>query len=95
MRPRVGATAWRSFDRRDRRAIRARLAAGATLRCPRCAGLLEARPMSRLRAVLPAGASAYDLDCRACRQFLPLIEHTPRSLHQVRLRRLLAAVLRA
>ncbi len=51
--------------------------------------------MSRLRAVLPAGASAYDLDCRACRQFLPLIEHTPRSLHQVRLRRLLAAVLRA
>lgn len=95
MRPRVGATAWRSFDRRDQRAIRTRLAAGATLRCPRCAGLLEARPASRLRPVIPAGASAYDLDCRACRQFLPLIEHTPRSLRLLRLRRLVAAVLRA
>ena len=95
MRPRVGAMAWRSFDRRDQRAIRARLAAGATLRCPRCGGLLEARPASRLHAVLPAGASAYDLDCRTCRQFLPLIEHTPESLRLLRLRRLVAAVRRA
>jgi len=95
MRPRVGGTAWRSFDRRDQRAIRARLAAGATLRCPRCAGLLEARPASRLRAVLPAGVRGYDLDCRTCRQFLPLIQHTPQSLRVLRLRRLVAAVRRA
>ncbi|MFO7259916.1 MAG: hypothetical protein DIU52_002090 [bacterium] len=95
MRPRVGATAWRSFDRRDQRAIRARLAAGAPLRCPRCAGLLEARPTSRLLAVLPSGARGYDLDCRSCHQFLPLIEHTPQSLRLLRLRRLVAAVRRA
>ncbi|HEY8469576.1 MAG TPA: hypothetical protein VIL18_08035 [Longimicrobiales bacterium] len=95
MRPRVGALAWRSFDRRDQAAIQAQLSAGAAPHCPRCESLLEARPASRMRASLPAGALAYDLDCRACRLFLPLVRQTPASLRVERLRRLAAAVLRA
>jgi hypothetical protein len=87
--------AWRSFDRRDQGAIQAQLSAGVAPCCPRCEGVLEARPVSRIRAALPAGARAYDLDCRACHLFLPVIRHTPNSLRIERLRRLAAAVLRA
>ncbi|MBI4408731.1 MAG: hypothetical protein HY561_03425 [Gemmatimonadetes bacterium] len=95
MRPGPRRSAWRSFTGRQRRAIQAQLAQRTDARCPCCGELLEARPNTRLRAVLPSGCGGFDLDCRPCRRFHPLILHTPRSLYLARLQRLASAVLRA
>lgn len=37
-------------------------------------------------------AIGYDLECRSCRRFRPVIQHTDRSLRLLRMRRLAAAV---
>lgn len=86
---------WRQYDRRQRGMIQAQVARGATPSCPSCGGPLEANLGTRLRAVLPAGADGYDLDCRTCRRFQPRVRHTTGSLYLLRMRRLAAAVLRS
>jgi Na+/proline symporter len=71
------------------------LATGGEPACPRCDGVLEAQPTTRLVTILPRGASGFDLDCRTCRRFYARIRHSPASLRSLRLRRFAAAVLRA
>jgi hypothetical protein len=84
--------AWRVFAARDGRCIELQLQQGESPCCPRCGGVLEARPSSRLRRDLPLGASAHDLDCRGCRRFWSMVRHTERSLRIVRMRRFVAAL---
>lgn len=86
---------WRQFNHWDRGAIEHQIAHGPDSYCPCCAGPLEARPRTRLAAVLPGDVRGYDLDCRRCRRFHPRIRHTAHSLYMLRIRRLAAAVLRA
>ena len=86
------STAWRAFDSRDTRQIDEQLRAGARPCCPGCSALLEARPDTRLRPYLVLDSTGYDLECRGCRRFRTVVRHTERSLHLVRLRRLVAAV---
>ncbi|HEX6940865.1 MAG TPA: hypothetical protein VF158_15720 [Longimicrobiales bacterium] len=95
MRSGMRTRTWRQFGPRDRCSIRLRLRRDQFLDCPQCGGPLEARPTTRLAAVLPPGAEGFDLDCRGCRRFHPVVRHTPESLYFMRLRRLAAAVLRA
>lgn len=95
MRSGMRSRTWRQFGPRDRSSIRLQLRRGLHLDCPHCGGPLEAQPTTRLAAILPPGASGFDLDCRACRRFHPRIRHTAESLYFLRLRRLAAAVLRA
>ena len=95
MQGRRRTSSWRQFNQRDRGAIESQLAHGSGACCPCGGGPLEARPGTRLAAVLPGGVRGTDLDCRACRRFHPRIRHTPHSLYMLRLRRLAAAVLRA
>lgn len=95
MRPRLSRRTWTRFGWRDRSVIEARLDAGPTATCPRCGGPLEARPGTRLSAVLPGGVAGYDLDCRGCRHFHPRLFHSHRSLYLLRMRRLAAAVARS
>lgn len=95
MGPRAQRRTWRSFGRREARVVRAQLATDRDARCPRCSTPLEARPSTRLKAVLPDGADGYDLDCRQCRQFFPRVRHTDRSLYLLRMQRLAAAIRRA
>jgi len=95
MRRRNHCRAWRAFSGRDRPSILAQLAAGLRPHCPRCGTALEARPTTRLTAVLPRGTTGSDLECRPCRQFLARVRHTPASLYFLRIRRLAAAVTRA
>lgn len=95
MRPGLQRRTWRTFDRRETAHIRARLEAGERATCPRCGTLLEAKPTTRMRAVLPGGARGHDLDCRECRRFFPDVWHTHRSLYHLRIRRIAAAVLNA
>ena len=95
MRCRRGGRTWRSFNHRQRALIDAQLAAGDVLRCPDCACVLEAEPSTRLTAVLPRGATGFDLACRQCRRFLARVYHSTASRKGERLRRLAAAVLRA
>lgn len=94
MRPRLHSRTWTRFGRRDRSAIEAQLARGPGSQCPRCGGPLEARPNTRLSAVLPGGINGFDLDCRGCRQFHSRIFHTPHSRYLLRLKRLVAAIQR-
>jgi hypothetical protein len=54
--------------------------------------VLEARPDTRFRRCLVLDATGYDLDCRGCRRFWCVVQHTPRSLRLIRMRRLVAAV---
>lgn len=54
--------------------------------------MLEARPDTRFRRCLVLDATGYDLDCRGCRRFWCVVQHTPRSLRLIRMRRLVAAV---
>ncbi len=95
MRSGMRSRTWRQFGRRGRHAIHHQLTRGLRLHCPHCDGPLEAQPTTRLTAVLPPGATGFDLDCRACRRFHPQVRHSPESLYFLRLRRLAAAVLRA
>jgi ribosomal protein S27AE len=95
MRPRLHSRTWTRFGRRDRYLIEAQLLQGPESFCPRCGATLEARPGTRLSAVLPGAVSGFDLDCRDCRQFHPRLSHSPRSLYLLRLRRLAAAVSRS
>lgn len=83
---------WRTFERREGRTIDRQLREAAFPCCPCCGSLLEARPTTRLRRVLPLGATGYDLDCRECRRFWCVVRHTARSLRLLRMRRLVAAV---
>lgn len=95
MRPRVQRRTWKAFGGRDGAVIRDQLAGGGHALCPRCGGLLEARPGTRLTAMLPDGANGYDLECRGCRRFLPRVQHSRTSLYHLRIRRLARAILRA
>lgn len=95
MRSGTRSRTWRRFGRRDRHAIHLQLDRGLHPRCPACDAPLEARPTTRLRAVLPPGATGFDLECRHCRRFHPRVRYSPESLYFLRVRRLAAAVLRA
>ena len=86
---------WRRFGPLERARIERQLALQGEARCPYCGGALLERTNTRLAAVLPTGAGGLDLDCRGCRRFHALVQHTPRSLYLLRLQRLAAAVLRA
>ena len=86
--------AWRSFDGRDRAAVRAQLKQAEYAACPRCGDCLEARPETRLAALLPSGASGHDLECRRCRRFYARVTLTERSRYHLRIRRLARAVMR-
>lgn len=83
---------WRAFRACDGTQIDRILACGAHPHCPCCGLVLEARPGTRLARSLPLDATGYDLDCRGCRRFLPVVRHTLRSLRLVRMRRFVAAV---
>lgn len=95
MRPRLHGRTWIRFGRRDRCLIEAQLLQGPGSLCPRCNAPLEARPTTRLAAVMPGTIEGFDLDCRDCRQFYSRLFHSPRSLYLLRLRRLAAAVSRS
>lgn len=82
----------RAFSARDGRRIETFLEAGVPAACPCCGGALEARRQSRSRRKLPLDASVVDLDCRACRRFWSVVQHTERSLMLVRMRRFVAAL---
>ena len=83
---------WRAFSARDGRRIESFIHAGEPARCPCCAGTLEAHRQSRSRRKLPLDAMAVDLECRACRRFWSVIQHTERSLMLMRMRRFVAAL---
>lgn len=83
---------WRCFDRRDGRQIETRLYGDEPPCCPLCGVYLEARPGTRFHTHLVLDASGYDLDCRDCRRFWCVVQHTPRSLHLLRMRRFIAAL---
>lgn len=83
---------WRVFSARDGRRIDSFIRAGEPPLCPCCGGVLEAHRKSRLRGKLPLDAKAVDLDCRACRRFWSIVQHTERSLHLIRMRRFVAAL---
>lgn len=51
-----------------------------------------AQPRTRLARQLPLDAKGQDLDCRGCRRFWCLVQHTARSIRLLRMRRLVAAV---
>ena len=84
--------AWRVFAARNGREIDIQVRLGRPPCCPCCRTPLEAQYSSRLTAEIPLGASAYDLDCRVCRRFWSMIQHTDRSLRLVRMRRFVAAL---
>jgi hypothetical protein len=86
--------AWLTFRPWDRQEIEAQLARGQDACCPRCGALLEAQPGTRMSAVMRR-VRGFDLDCRACRRFHPVLRHTPESIISLRFRRLAAAVKRA
>jgi hypothetical protein len=90
--PRRLALTWRVFAPEAGAEIRRQLRAGGRPRCPCCAELLEAQPDSRLCSELPLDARGYDLNCRGCRRFFCVVQHSRRSLRLVRMRRFVAAV---
>jgi hypothetical protein len=83
---------WRVFSTRDGRRIDYRVRMGQTPLCPCCGAILEARQQSRLHRKLPLDAVAVDLDCRGCRRFWSIVQHTERSLQLMRMRRFVAAL---
>ena len=83
---------WRVFSARDGRRIDYRVRMGETPLCPCCGAVLEARHQSRLSRKLPLDAVAVDLDCRGCRRFWSIVQHTERSLQLMRMRRFVAAL---
>lgn len=80
------------FSPRLGRMVRDQVVRGMIPRCPCCGDVLEAQPGSRLSGHLPLGARSYDLDCRDCRRFWLVVQHTPRSIRLMRMRRFVAAV---
>jgi hypothetical protein len=90
--PRRLALTWRVFAPGAAAEIRRQQRTGRTPCCPCCGDLLEAQPDSRLCAELPLDARAYDLNCRGCRLFMCVVQHTRRSIRLVRMRRFVAAV---
>jgi hypothetical protein len=86
------SSSWRAFDARDGRQIDEQLAQGRRPCCPACNAALEARPDTRVPCCRVLDATGYDLECRRCRRFRTVVRHTERSLHLVRMRRLVAAV---
>lgn len=83
---------WRVFSARLGRDVQSQIARRLAPRCPCCGDVLEAQPRSRLDRKLPLGARGYDLDCRDCRRFWLVVEHTPRSIRLLRMKRFVAAV---
>jgi len=69
-----------------------RIRSGQSPCCPFCGTMLEARPTTRFRDCLVLDATGFDLDCRDCRRFWCVVQHTPRSVRLIRMRRLVAAV---
>jgi hypothetical protein len=93
--PETRRGAWKSFCARERTLIEGAIRALRTPACARCHATLEFQPASRLAGMLPPGAEAYDLDCRACRRFYTVIAQDEESVQGERLRRLALAVLGA
>lgn len=84
--------AWRAFGARDGRVIESAVRQGGAPLCPGCGAVLEASAESRISSRLPLGARAFDFDCRSCRRYWSLVQHTDRSLRLLRMRRFVAAV---
>ena len=95
MRARALTQAWKTYPPRERKMIEARLQEPDGCQCPRCGGMLEARPKSRMIAVYPTGVAGIDLECRPCRRFHPRVQHTQQSLYFTRIQRLATAILRS
>jgi hypothetical protein len=83
---------WRVFSARDGRRIDSFVRAGEPPLCPCCGSVLEAHRESRLKGKLPLDAMSVDLDCRDCRRFWTIVQHTERSLQLLRMRRFVAAL---
>lgn len=83
---------WRVFPLDEGRRVERQIMRRLTACCPRCSGVLEARPQTRLLRNVPLDATGYDLDCRGCRRFWCIVRHTPRSIRLVRMRRFVAAL---
>jgi hypothetical protein len=95
MRSSTACRTWRTFRGAARRAIESQHSEpAAAVRCPCCDGVLEARPGTRMAAVLK-GVRGFDLECRSCRLFYARLIRTPRSAYLSRIRRFAAAVMRA
>jgi hypothetical protein len=95
MRSSTAHRAWRAYRPAERRLIETQHEkAERAAHCPCCGGVLEARPGTRMAAIVK-GIRGFDLECRACRRFLARIMHTPHSAYISRIRRLAAAVMRA
>jgi hypothetical protein len=92
---RTAARCWRAFRGRDRRLVEDQLNRGVRPLCPCCGTHLDVRRGTRLASVLPGRPDGSDLECRCCRQFLPRVRHSERSLRLLRLQRFAASVLRA
>lgn len=83
MRSKPVAQAWRTFSRRERKLIDARLNGPNGCQCPRCGGILEARPSRRSPI----------LECRECERFHPREQQTPVVMYFMRIQRLATAIL--
>jgi hypothetical protein len=80
---------WRPFTARERNHIEARLHAPDGSRCPRCAEILEARPLTRTTRV-------HDLECRDCKRYFERTPQAlPESMYIFRIQKLATAILRA
>jgi hypothetical protein len=83
---------WRSFSARDGAAVEREVKSEIPPSCPGCGDLLEAQPESRIQQYLVLDATAYDLACRTCHRFWPIVRHTQRSLQLMRMRKFVAAL---
>jgi hypothetical protein len=84
--------AWASYAARDGRALEHALLSGQPACCPCCGEAVELQSRTRLQAALPPGARGRDVECRGCRRFWCLVQHSSRSLSLLRMRRFVAAV---
>lgn len=83
---------WTSYCPRDGRALEHALLTGRPACCPCCGDAVELQSRSRLQHALPPGARGRDVECRGCRRFWCLVQHSARSLSLLRMRRFAAAV---
>lgn len=90
--------AWRPFEATEALTIEMLADSGHQLRCPSCHTPLLIRVRTRfddLQRLRPRGSIGYDLECSQCRRFHPRRGRVRPSLHLLRLRCFLSAVLLA